>query len=439
MKQKTLHIVHCVDTEGPLNETLDSTFERLNSIFDIRLEPSEENLLKIQNREMYLQGKEEAVAKCFSKELLEYNSDWFKIDRMLDKILSASFRNEVLDDYQNGWVFSWHCVDHVGFIDNPRNKEIGYGKIFDFYKKKLKISGSINDEINWHFHPLAISRKSTHCATSFTNSYEVLNQIICRRILDYAWFPVVNRPGFHSIRPDSHLFLEQWIPFDYGNQYDDVPNDQPDLNYGRLGDWSRAPSSWGGYNPHHDDYQKKGECRRTIFRTMNIGTRIRNLSEKHIREAFEEAKNNNSAILAFCNHDYRDMEKDIREIRKKIFDIGRQYSDVNIKFSGAGEAARDHLGFNEFEDLELKLEIINNRIFVKVIKGEVFGPQPFLAIKSKKSQYFHDNFDEIEKGKKWTYVFDDQTLIMNEIAEIGVGAAGKHGNYFVTSKKFNQL
>ena len=32
-----LYVVHCVDTEGPLNETLDATFERLESIFGITL------------------------------------------------------------------------------------------------------------------------------------------------------------------------------------------------------------------------------------------------------------------------------------------------------------------------------------------------------------------------------------------------------------------
>ena len=28
---------------------------------------------------------------------------------------------------------------------------------------------------------------------------------------------VVNRAGFHCERPDSHLFMEQWIPFDLSN------------------------------------------------------------------------------------------------------------------------------------------------------------------------------------------------------------------------------
>ena len=47
--EKILHVVHCVDTEGPLNETLEATFERLKHIYHIDLEPSEGTLKKLQN------------------------------------------------------------------------------------------------------------------------------------------------------------------------------------------------------------------------------------------------------------------------------------------------------------------------------------------------------------------------------------------------------
>ena len=47
---KKLYIVHCVDTEGPLHEPLDATFERLFDIYNVRLEATKENLLKLQNK-----------------------------------------------------------------------------------------------------------------------------------------------------------------------------------------------------------------------------------------------------------------------------------------------------------------------------------------------------------------------------------------------------
>ena len=61
------------------------------------------------------------------------------------------------------------------------------------------------------FIPL-LTRKPLAAATSFSNSNDILLSTIAKRILDDAWFPVVNRPGFHSERIESSLFLEQWIP-----------------------------------------------------------------------------------------------------------------------------------------------------------------------------------------------------------------------------------
>ena len=58
-KDKTLYIVHCIDTEGPLNETLNATFERLEAIFDIKLPPTSENLELVQNKKIDLNGKED--------------------------------------------------------------------------------------------------------------------------------------------------------------------------------------------------------------------------------------------------------------------------------------------------------------------------------------------------------------------------------------------
>ena len=39
---KKVYVVHCVDTEGPLNETLEATFERLKHIYHLDLKPSEQ-------------------------------------------------------------------------------------------------------------------------------------------------------------------------------------------------------------------------------------------------------------------------------------------------------------------------------------------------------------------------------------------------------------
>lgn len=430
--EKILYVVHCVDTEGPLDETLDATFDRLDSLFGIRLPSTKENLLKIQNLEFDFSGQEQAIANCFTPELLRYNSTWTELETMLDEILSEKFRLQLPDSDGKGWVYSWHCMDHMGFTTNPRHKDYGYGKIFRFYKSKLQKSRNSSDELNWHFHPLSVTRNPTHAATSYVNSYDVLIEIMCRRILEDSWFPVVNRPGFHSERPDSHAFLEQWIPFDYANQFCEEDQDQPDTSEGRFGDWRRAPKSWRGYHPSHDDYQTPGYCRRTIFRCLNIGTRMRSLTNQHVTEAFKEAETYGAAILAFANHDWRNIKPDIERVLDLVSSAHRNFPDVRIKYSGAEEAAKSLLGFQNEPTLKFYAHLIDNRLNVEVISGDIFGPQPFLAIQTKSGSFFHDNFDVMVPRKVWTYVLDEQTIRLEDISMIGVGSAGKFGNFAVS-------
>ena len=47
-----INVVHCIDTEGPLNEDIKATFKRLKEIFNIKLQATKKNLSKIQNKEL---------------------------------------------------------------------------------------------------------------------------------------------------------------------------------------------------------------------------------------------------------------------------------------------------------------------------------------------------------------------------------------------------
>ncbi len=437
MSQPTLHVVHCIDTEGPLDETLEATFERLNALFGIRLEPSEDVLRSLQNQKLPLDGLEAAVAAVVSPQLLTYNRTWTDLRSMLVEALSPEFRRRIVDDEGQGWVYSWHCVDHLGYSENPRNKDLGYGKIFRFYRSILQQTGCSSDEINWHFHPLSLTRKPLAAATSYANAMPLLLEILARRVLDELWFPTTSRPGFHAERPDSHAFLEQWIPFDYANQACSNPaNAQSDTQLGRFGDWRRAPTDWLGYQPDHDDYQRPGHCRRWIFRCLNVGTRLRSLTLPDVIQAFEDARKKGSAILAFADHDYRDLRLDVETVRSFLQQVRPQFPDVHLRFSGAEAAARSHL-INMHPQLAnqhkpvFKLDLEQNRLFVRLMRGSLFGPQPFLALQDQDGRYYHDNLDVIDPNERWTYVFDEQTLLVEELTKVGVGGAGSCGGYGV--------
>lgn len=432
--QPILDVVHCIDTEGPLYEPIEATFDRLENAFGLRLEPGSSLLADLQNCRIALGGIEQEVARMVDPELTTYNEDWGAVDRMLDDALSPTFRNALVDDFGGGWVYSWHCVDHLGLPSNPRRKVLGYGEIFRHYREKLVATGSSQDEINWHFHPLSVGGNPLALATSYANVYPMLYDILARRILEDAWFPTVNRPGFHAERPDSHFFMEQWIPFDFANQADSSEVLQPDLADGRAGDWRRAPAIWQGYHPAHDDYQSRGSCRRLIFRCLNMGSRLRLLRGSHIDEAFDEARREGHAILAFSDHDYRDIRPDVERVREMLRAARVRFPDVRLRFSGAESAARASLA--RLRPLAPKPEIIceieGNRLLVSSCGGALFGPQPFLAIRKGDGTIRHDNFDFQIPGQLWTYTFDDQTIPLSHVTEIGVGSAGCDGGFCVT-------
>lgn len=444
MSNKILHIVHTIDTEGPLDETLEATFGRIKALFGVDLTPSRKTLVDLQAARIDLGGIENKIAKVVAPELLDYKRNWEQIQSMLDDALSPQFRRKVTDDFDRGWVYSWHCVDHLGFRDNPRHKDHGYGNVFRFYRNAIRETGSNLDELNWHFHPLSITREPLAAATSYVNSMDVLLHVWCRRLIEDEWFPTTNRPGFHSERSDANLFLEQWIPFDFANQATSEPDTgQRDATMGRFGDWHRAPTTWRGYHPHHDDYQAPGNCRRWIFRCLNIGTRFRLMREQHIVEAFEEAREHGSAIIAFADHDYRDLRPDVEQFRALLATVRPHFADVKIRFSGAHEAARAHAMAVEpnlsAQSPKLDISIDDNRLHVRLLEGQVFGPQPFLALRDKAGNYYHDNFDILEPGHAWTYVFDEQTLPLEMLQTVGVGCAGRAGGMFAKTLSLQSI
>jgi hypothetical protein len=428
-----VYIVHCIDTEGPLYEQIEVTFQRLKTIFGLELEATQENLERLQNGEMDLGGIEQAVQQVVSSNLLNYMDTWDKIDHMLEDAQSSDFRNQMFDSAGNGWIYNWFCLDHVGFTDNPRRRTMGYHSIYDHYQQRISKSDVTKDAVHFHFHPHSFQHKAHHCATHWWANSSSLYQILSRRIIDRLWFPSANRPGFHVTRPDSHWFLEQFIPFDFASQSITLSvedEQQTDLNGGRFGDWRRAPKTWRPYHPDHDDYQREGNCRRWIARCLNVGTRLRLLTETDVRDAFEEASNGTPVVLALTNHDFRDIRIDVDYVRELLANVSRDYPDVPFVFSEATSAMREALKLpSELPcNFKIKFESTSERTIIRVkTQTPTFGSQPYLAIKTNSGEYLHDNFDIQKPHYEWSYTFDEQTLNLNAIESIGIAANNSIG------------
>ena len=62
---KTVYVVHCTDTEGPLYESSAATIERIQEIINYQISelPSTELIKRLKEGSVDLQGREEKVKK----------------------------------------------------------------------------------------------------------------------------------------------------------------------------------------------------------------------------------------------------------------------------------------------------------------------------------------------------------------------------------------
>jgi len=424
---KEVYVVHCVDTEGPIYESIESTFDRLKLLFNVDLKPTKENLRKLQNIEINLKGKEEIVANCISPKRLSFIENWHQLDVVLNELFSESFRKRFADSYGNRYLFNWYCIDHVGFKTNPRRRTLGYHAILEHYLRWIRETEKNKDRIYWHYHGVPFNRAANCFGTNWSFSNEHI-QVLCRRVIDYGMFPCSYRPGGHIERPDMNLWLEQWIPFDYGNQAMllEDKDKQPDFSNGRFADWRRSPKEWGAYHPDYFDYQIHGNMKRYIFRCLNLESRLGSINQCEVDKAFEMADRGKKTVLAVTNHDNRDMRDEIEKFYGMLLKSTEKYPEVKFKYANAVDAARMALDLDHRERLEFELEWKELTLHITA-SHDIWGPHPFLAIKTKEGKYYHDNLDN-QYGNRWSYTFDWMTIEKEALACVGIGSNDDYGN-----------
>lgn len=436
----TVYIVHAIDTEGPLYESIESKFERLSELYGIEnIEPSQENLNKLEKGEIDLGGKTEQIKEILKSHKAFTLGSWQEIDEMLSRVCSKEFRNQFPDDDGNGWVFNWFCMDHVGYVNNPRKRDMGYHNIHDHYINLINSQPWSRDTIEYHFHPMSTYKDAHRCATHYLRTSD-LYEGICRRIIDRNFFPSSYRAGFQAERPDSHWFLEQYIPYDISNMATEDTSDidaSIDFKNGRSGNWRKAPSDWSVYHPSHDDYQVVGSCRRLIGRALNLRSRIAGMTQEEMDKAFERANQGLDTVVGLCSHDWRDLEPEILSALDYLKASIKKYPNVEFKYSQTKAAFHSQLDNKYDSQKPLKLTLKFSQeipgddvpfIEIKTEQGKVFGPQPFLAIKTKSNRYIHDNLDFGLEDGVWYYAFHGDTLPLSDIEEIGIAANDILGN-----------
>ena len=142
-------VVHALDTEGPLHESLDNQFDRIEDLFGIKnLKRTKSNFQKLLNNKIKLgNGLEKKISSIFQGHIAERIDDWSKIDNQTEIIYSKKFRDKYVDSYGGCWKFSWHCMDHINYDYNPRRRTLGYHNIYDYYRKYVDENKKYGDEI----------------------------------------------------------------------------------------------------------------------------------------------------------------------------------------------------------------------------------------------------------------------------------------------------
>ena len=436
---KVVYLVYCVDAEGPLHESLNATFQRIEERFRISIDPQPDTLRKLQQGwipdeyKEILAGKETALLNLIQPKRLDFASDWGELEERISVCFDPNFRAALSDDTGQGIVYSWFTVDRVGMDVNPRRRSLGYHCVYEFYKNKIGIGSNDTkrDELYWHFHPPSLFLEAHKCANSLSTNHHI--QILCRRIIDHSDFPVAFRPGCDVERPDINLFLEQWIPFDYGNTNgfeDTASRNQSDLRGERFNDWSRASGVWAPYHPDLLDYQKVGNLKRYITRCRYAEGRISKLCDTEIEEAFHRAGQYGKSILAVMSHDHRWLSQESQDIYSRIKKIARRFPEIKIFWQNARNALQLHENLVPLQEPVLGNIAFEGNSLVVHVSREMWGAQPFLCFKTHTMQYFHDNFDKVSDNE-YTYTFDYLTVALNLLERIGIACNDKSGATWV--------
>ena len=161
------------------------------------------------------------------------------------------------------------------------------------------------------------------------------------------------------------------------------------------------------------------------------------MTEKETLKAFQRASEGKPAVMGITNHDFRDMENEVTFARKRIVEASRKYPEVKFKFCEAKEAFRCAVygAADSPKPVKLDISVEDGRdrkvLHIETVQGKVFGPQPFLAVKTKSGRFIHDNLDFDTSLTKWSYTFDYDSIRKEDIDTIGIATNDKYGNTFV--------
>ena len=260
-----------------------------------------------------------------------------------------------------------------------------YHQTYDFYLKNFgKNFLNNNDGIYWHYHQPAKSGIGNEWSSDWFSSNEYLN-ILNKLVAERNFFPNCFRAGGRIEDNNLSHWLEEFIPFDYSNCSGDIDWNRIESDGKRLkdvADWSSASVKWNGYNPSHDNYQKKGKMCRYIFRSVDCNSPVYKIKEKDILDAFMLANKGENAVLSIFEHDRRfSLIENIAEFIQKFKKISKNFKHIKFYFENAQHAANKSLGIKIEKAPDFFIEPCEDKRVLISSKDKIFGTRPYVCAK----------------------------------------------------------
>lgn len=308
---------------------------------------------------------------------------WDEVFAATDQYFDETYRNRYPDSRGGPAVLSWFFISWSGFTSNPVHRDFGWFNIYDRYRTRYgDLMDGFGDRLHWMYnHPPASGVGNEWGLDWLHNAhyFEILN----RYVIERSYFPsAVEIP---TEKNDASNWIEQWFPFDFGNR------NCRDLNLqaleadgkttGSVLDWSLAPDDWSEYHPNHDDYRRPGSMRRTVFRLLDIKTRIYQLKPEEIEKAFLRCQKGHNTLLAAYEHDFRDRSQVVQDLLiKPVADIAKRFPDVEWRYADALAAAQAVTGVTDHVPPVFEVEPRAEDILIGASES-LFGPMPYVVSK----------------------------------------------------------
>ena len=274
---------------------------------------------------------------------------WAEVEEALRK---ANWARHLYPDTQGRPAkLSWFIADHIGWVDNPRRKATGQHAVYDHIIKHVQGG----DSVGWHCHALSPRRRALEYSTTWTTHLGLVEESLCRRLLERGTFPSTFRAGGAIMRPDLAAWLDLFIPFDY--------SPHPALGGpGEAMDW-RKPAPL---------------AKRWEVCTAELDSITYKMTEEDVERAFvaEEALTG-SGVVSYAGHDRRSVVGDMQRAHALVEKVAGKRK---WKWANASEALKPNYTPVEWSLVE------DAGVTYMTAAEPIFG-HPFLAVQDGECVY----------------------------------------------------